>query len=149
MAYRNVIVGTDGSTTAAEAVRQAGELAAASGARLVVVTAYTPGEGPGRNVPEQEVPAELRWVLTDRAQAEELAGLGRQVAREAGATDVVVRAAAGEAAEVLLEAATDHDADLIVVGSRGMSSPARFILGAVASTIAHHAPCDVLVVHTT
>jgi len=52
-------------------------------------------------------------------------------------------------AEVILEAAGDFLADLIVVGSRGLTSHAHFILGSVAASVAHHAPCDVLVEHTT
>ncbi|MBV8979461.1 MAG: universal stress protein, partial [Acidimicrobiia bacterium] len=42
MPYRNVVVGTDGSETAEYAVRHAAQLAKANGARLTVVTAYTP-----------------------------------------------------------------------------------------------------------
>jgi nucleotide-binding universal stress UspA family protein len=62
---------------------------------------------------------------------------------------VVVQALEGEPSQVLLDAARDFDADLIVVGSRGLTSHAHFILGSVASSVAHHAPCDVLVAHTT
>jgi nucleotide-binding universal stress UspA family protein len=50
---------------------------------------------------------------------------------------------------VLLTVASELDADLIVVGSRGLTSPARFVLGSVAGSVAHHAPCDVLIVQTT
>ena len=61
----------------------------------------------------------------------------------------MVQALEGDPAHVLLEAAKDFDADLIVVGSRGLTSHAHFILGSVAASVAHHAPCDVLVAHTT
>jgi len=37
----------------------------------------------------------------------------------------------------------------IVVGSQGLTGAARFVLGSVASSVAHHAPCDVCIVHTT
>jgi len=147
MSYRSVIVGTDGSATAELAVRHAGGLAAAHGARLVVVTAYEPH---GDHLAFSEsAPEELRWMLTDREQAEELARHGRTIAAEAGATGVVVEASAGSPADVLLDAAADHSADCIVVGSKGLSGAARFVIGSVASSVAHHAPCDVLVVHTT
>jgi nucleotide-binding universal stress UspA family protein len=49
---------------------------------------------------------------------------------------------------VLIDVAEEFGADAIVVGSRDLTGVARFILGSVASTVAHHAPCDVLVVHT-
>ncbi len=148
MTYTSIVVGTDGSDTAERAVGQAAALATADGSRLVVVTAYTPGKGPASSVSANDVPSDLRFTLTDRVQAEELAERGRVLARAAGAAKVVVQAMPGEPAAVLLSAAADFGADLIVVGSRGLTGKARF-LGSVASTVGHHAPCDVLVAHTT
>lgn len=147
MPYRNVIVGTDGSATAELAVRHAGELAKAEGARLVVVTAYEPHGD--ELVETSNAPRDLRWMLTDRVQAEELARKGRTIAAEVGATGIIVEAIAGSPSHVLLEAAKDHGADCIVVGSKGLTGAARFVMGSVASSVSHHAPCDVLVVHTT
>lgn len=149
MTYTSVVVGTDGSETAARAVAQAAALAASADARLVIVTAYTPGEGPAHGIDPDAVPADIRFALTDRVQAEELVEAGRAQAHAAGAPKVVIQALPGHPAEVLLEAARDFAADLIVVGSRGLSSHAHFILGSVAASVAHHAPCDVLVAHTT
>ena len=149
MTYASIVVGTDGSPSAERAVGEAAALAAADGARLVIVTAYTPGETSMRDVPEDEVPEDIRHVLSDRVQAEELGARSRQAGKDAGVAKVVVQAVAGEPADVLLEVARDFDADLIVVGSRGLSSHAHMLLGSVAGTVAHHAPCDVLVAHTT
>lgn len=149
MAYGSIVVGTDGSETAARAVGAAAGLASADGARLVVVTAYAPGASSALAQSADDVPADIRHVLTDRVQAEELAEKGRQSAKAAGVGSVTVQALPGEPAEVLLEAAKDFDADLIVVGSRGLTSHAHFILGSVAASVAHHAPCDVLIAHTT
>lgn len=149
MTYSSIVVGTDGSASADRAVGEAATLAAADGARLVIVTAYTPGEISVRDVEADELPEDIRHVLTDRVQAEELGGRGRQAAKDASVAKVVVQAVAGEPADVLLEVARDFDADLIVVGSRGLSSHARLVLGSVAGSVAHHAPCDVLVAHTT
>ena len=147
MGYQSVVVGTDGSTTAEKAVREAGGLAAESGARLVVVTAYEPH---GDVLAESQVaPKDLRWMLTDRSQAEELARRSAAAAKGEGAPRVTVQAIAGSPADVLLEAAVDFGADCIVVGSKGLTSHAHFVLGSVASNVAHHAPCDVLIVHTT
>jgi nucleotide-binding universal stress UspA family protein len=145
--YRNVVVGTDGSETAETAVRHAGRLAGLFEARLVVVTAFEPkGDELARDA---QAPEEIRWMLTDRAQAEERAVRGKRLAMEEGATKVMVQSVAAEPANAILDAAKDVDADLIVVGSKGLTSPARFVLGAVANTVSHHAPCDVLIVHTT
>jgi nucleotide-binding universal stress UspA family protein len=148
MTYRNIIVGTDGSETAEKAVRHAAQLAKEAQARLVVVTAFTPAEGVA-SAEADRVPDDIRWMLADRSQAEERARHGRSLANEEGAKGVVVQTGEGDPAEVILEAAKDFDAELIVVGSKGLAGAARFILGSVASSVSHHAPCDVLVVHTT
>jgi nucleotide-binding universal stress UspA family protein len=148
MTYTSIVVGTDGSATAERAVQHAGQLAKDHGARLVVVTAYEPQDDP--LVKESEgVPEDIRWALTDRVQAEEKAVHGREIASELGLKGIVAQAIAGSAPDVLLEAAQDFGADVIVVGSKGLTGAARFVLGSVASSVSHHAPCDVLIVHTT
>ena len=134
--YRTVVVGTDGSETAQLAVRHAGKVAADNAARLVVVTAYEP-HGDELVAKEAQAPEDIRWALTDRVQAEELAQKGRAIAQEQGATGIVAQAIAGSPADVLIEAAHDFGADVIVVGSKGLTS-----------SVSHHAPCDVLIVHT-
>ncbi len=144
MTYRTIVVGTDGSDSARRALERSAALAAADGARLVVVTAFE-GHDAASN---DSVPADVRWMLTDRNQAERHARDGRTVAHDSGVEDVVVQALEGDPASKLLETADDFDADLIVVGSVGLTNSTRFILGSVASTVLHHAPCDVLVAHT-
>lgn len=147
MPYRSIVVGTDGSDTATEAVRHAAELATAFDAELLIVTAFAPNPAAVARA-QQEAPEELRWRITDSAAAEQRVATGRRVATEAGAANVRCRVEAGDPAGVLIDVAEDVAADVIVVGSKGMASPARFILGSVPNTVTHHAPCDVLVVHT-
>jgi nucleotide-binding universal stress UspA family protein len=147
MPYASIVVGTDGSDTAELAVKHAGQLAKDHNARLVVVTAYEPSDD--QLVKESEgVPDDIRWALTDRVQAEEKAVHGRTIAAELGLKGVVAQAIAGSPPDVLLEAANDFNADVIVVGSKGLTGAARFVLGSVASSVSHHAICDVLIVHT-
>jgi nucleotide-binding universal stress UspA family protein len=144
MTYRAIVVGTDGSGSAHRAVEQAIELAAADQARLVIVTAF---ERTDAKVDER-VPVDVRWIATDPNEAERHAREGRRLAAEQGVGDVVVQALEGDPADELLEAADTFAADLIVVGSVGLTGSTRFLLGSVASSVLHHAPCDVLVVHT-
>jgi nucleotide-binding universal stress UspA family protein len=146
-AYRHVLVGTDGSATAGEAVRHAARLAAACDATLTIVTGFTPDPA-GVARAQEEAPEEIKWRITDSAAAEEKVGAAEREARAAGATDVQQRTGSGDPAGVLLDAAEAVGADVIVVGSKGMASPARFILGSVPNKVSHHAPCDVLIVHT-
>ncbi|MBC7974511.1 MAG: universal stress protein, partial [Myxococcales bacterium] len=53
----------------------------------------------------------------------------------------------GPPAQVLTDAATRGDHDLIVVGAHGKRGFRRLLLGSVAETTVSHAPCSVLVVH--
>lgn len=146
MTYRTVVVGSDGSSTAELAVRTAAETAASHGARLVIVTAYSPQrEEASRG---QAVPDDLRWAVTDVNQAEERVADGRALASAAGVERTITHAVPGNAADVLLDAAESFSADLVVVGSRGLTRSAHALLGSVASSVAHHAPCDVLIVET-
>lgn len=52
----------------------------------------------------------------------------------------------GDAALGILDVAEKVGADLIVVGARGRGAVARFVRGSVSTRVAHHSPCDVLVV---
>jgi nucleotide-binding universal stress UspA family protein len=145
--YENVVVGSDGSATAELAVQCAAEVAAEHGARLVIVTAYKPR---GNEMALQStVPDDVRWALSDVNQAEERVRHGRQLAVAAGVQRTVTHAVAGSAADVLLGAAETFFADLIVLGSKGLTSGTHAALGSVAASVAHHAPCDVMIVRTT
>ncbi len=159
MTYACVVVGTDGSATAERAVRHGAQLAAVDDARMVVVTAFEPehrsameqlaGIDPSESSHRQAAaPGDLRWMLTDRGQADGVAQRARVIAKEAGVGGVVIQSDEGDPAEVLIDAANFYDADLLVVGSVGLVGAKRFLLGSVASSVLHHAPCDVLVVDT-
>jgi nucleotide-binding universal stress UspA family protein len=145
--YRNVVVGTDGSETAELAVRHAAELAKAFGGRLTVVTAFTPDpEEESKRL--QQAPEDVRWAITDATEADERARRARTMAKDIGVDDVVLRVESGDPASLLIDAADDSGGDVIVVGSKGMTSAKRFVLGSVPNKVSHHAPCDVVIVHT-
>ena len=122
--YALVLVGTDGSDTAARAVQRAADVSQACSARLMV--AYVGEVEPGREV-------------LDRATAT-LAGM---------VPPPETRLLAGDPADALLGLAAAEQADLVVVGNKGMSGAQRFLLGSVPNKVSHRATCDVLVVHTT
>lgn len=149
--YRRVLVGTDGSATSDLAVRHAAELAVASGAELVVVSAYLRDAQHERDLAEQREadPEDLRWAVTDAGEAEDHLRVARGAAEAAGVAKVHTRAEEGDPADVLLSTAEELLADVVVVGSKGMTSAARFLLGSVPNKVSHHAPCDVLIVRTT
>ena len=55
----------------------------------------------------------------------------------------------GDPADAILDVAEEQEADLIVVGNKGMTGAKRFLLGSVPNKISHHAPCSVLIIRTT
>ena len=144
MGYRRVIVGSDGSATAELAVREAAKLAAAFGAEVVIVTAYSPD--PETAKAHDSAPEEIAYLVSDVHAAEELLAGAKAAALAAGAPKVRIHAESGDPATILINAAEELSGDLIVVGSVGMTS--RFALGAVPNKVTHHAPCDVLIVQT-
>ena len=146
MAYRNVVVGTDGSETAERAVRDAARMAASFGARLTIVTAYM-HDVAAESRARADAPDDLQWAITDVATADDKAKRGRVIAQKEGVGEVRIHTEPGDPASAIIDAAQSTGGDLIVVGSKGMSSPTRF-LGNVPNKVSHHAPCDVLIVHT-
>jgi nucleotide-binding universal stress UspA family protein len=141
--YRHILVGTDGSATAGDAVRHAAELAIACDAKLTVMSAYT-----RRDTTPALTLADDEWMVTDAAGANDHVLAGQEVARKVGVTKLGGRTEAGDPASALLDVADDVHADLIVVGSRGMAATTRFLLGSVPNRVSHHAPCDVIIVRT-
>jgi len=144
--YHHVVVGTDGSATAAQAVGHAAQLASACRAKLTIVSAYTRRDA---NLAELSAPpGDDDWVATDAAGAEDHVIAAQAIARARGAEQVAGRTEAGDPAAVLLDLASEVGADVIVVGSRGMAAASRFLLGSVPNRVSHHADCDVVIVRT-
>jgi nucleotide-binding universal stress UspA family protein len=139
----SIVVGTDGSDTAQIAVDHAAELARALGAKLHIVSAYTPV---AVRVNTSGAPEGEEWSVGPDLLGEEVLARARATVSE---VEVETHACRGDAAEALIETAQDVNADMIVVGNRGMTGTRRFLLGSVPNQISHHAPCSVLIVRTT
>ena len=148
MGYRNVVVGTDGSETAEKAVAHAAQIAKTFGARLTIVTAYVHDKMKEARKAEP-LPFELQWIAKDVNEAEARAKRGKALAKKLGVTDVKIVTGASDPAMALIEAAETSGGDLIVTGNRGITQATRAIKGNVPNKVTHHAPCDVLIVHTT
>ena len=145
--FDRIVVGTDGSETAAEAVRTAIELAKMTGARLEIVSAYEP-------VPQARLKEEGRGSAatsrTSSTRARTSSSFSTRPQRgqegEGGGRHPPAR---GDPADAILDVAEENKADLILVGNKGMTGARRFLLGSVPNKISHHAPCDVWIVRTT
>jgi len=146
--FRSIVVGTDGSETATEAVRQAVELARSVGGRVQLVSAYEPVSGQRLREEAQQVPGDLEWMVNPRADVDATLEEAAEIAREQ-AVEVETHARQGDPADALLDVAEETKADLIVVGNKGMTGARRFLLGSVPNKVSHHAPCSVLIIRTT
>jgi nucleotide-binding universal stress UspA family protein len=146
--FRSIVVGTDGSETAKEAVRQATELGKSLGARLNVVSAYEPVPEGRLRLERQDAPPDLEWSINPREDVEATLGVAAEGIREAG-VEVETFAREGDPADAILDVAEEQNADLIVVGNKGMTGAKRFLLGSVPNKVSHHAPCSVLIIRTT
>jgi nucleotide-binding universal stress UspA family protein len=123
--YQKILVGTDGSKTAAKAVDRAVDVARTTSAELTIFSVGPPAKA------------------TQVVEAE--------VARHAGSgVNLKTLVAKGDPVGALLDTARDGGFDLLVLGNRGMTGVTRFLrLGAVPNKVAHHIPCSLLIVKTT
>lgn len=133
---RRIVVGFDGSDAALRALGRAAEAVAPEGT-IVVVTVEAALRSPGAlsedllspEVDPAAVVEEARTFLGTRGDITVEAVLGK-----------------GDPASVIVDAARESGADLIVVGRRGRDFAARALLGSVAAHVVEWARCDVLVV---
>jgi nucleotide-binding universal stress UspA family protein len=146
--FGSIVVGTDGSQTAQEAVRQAVELAKSLGAELLLVSAYQPVSRVTVSHETRRMPDDLQWMVSAR---EDVATLLSEAAATAEAAGIPVQTfpRQGDPADAILDVAEERDADLIVVGNKGMTGAKRFLLGSVPNRVSHHAPCSVLIIRTS
>jgi len=146
--FKSIVVGTDGSDTATQAVRQAVDLATAVGAQIEVVSAYEPVPAQRLREERRETPEDLQWAINPREDVDATLEAAAALAREAG-VEVSVYPRQGDPADAVLDVAEEREADLIVVGNKGMTGAKRFLLGSVPNKVSHHAPCSVLIIRTT
>lgn len=144
--FKTIVVGTDGSATATQAVAKAAELARTCGSTVHVVSAFKPFES--LYVMPEALPTSVQAMIDPAAEAKAVVDEAAERMRGDG-VPTSTHTSPGDAASVLIEVAEAVEADLLVVGSQGMTGPARFLLGSVSNKVSHHAPCDLLIVRTT
>jgi nucleotide-binding universal stress UspA family protein len=145
--FKSIVVGTDGSDTANQAVRQAVELALAVGGSIDLVSAYAPVPAQRLSEERRQAPEDLQWAITPREDVDATLAGAAEIAQQAG-VPVEVFPRQGDPADAILDVAEERDADLIIVGNKGMTGAKRFLLGSVPNKVSHHAPCSVLIIRT-
>ncbi|MGZ4303375.1 MAG: universal stress protein [Solirubrobacteraceae bacterium] len=146
--FTRIVVGTDGSETAAEAVRQAVDLAKLAGAALSIVSAYEPVPKRRLEGEKQDAPPDVQYEIGPREDVNLVLDAAAAEARKEG-IEVQTHPVEDDPADAILNVAEETGADLIVVGNKGMTGAKRFLLGSVPNKVSHHAPCSVLIVRTT
>ena len=140
-----VAVGTDGSDTAAKAVEFALDLASRYEAKIVFLSAYKPVSEDRLKREARDAPEDVQWQINPAEDVEPALRDAEDAAREKG-LETASEAKEGEPAKVLVDLASTHGADVLVIGNKGMQ---RKVLGSVPNSVSHNAPCSVLIVKTT
>jgi len=147
--YSTIVVGTDGSDSSLRAVARAGALAGATGATLVIACAYLPDADSRDNARDSDVLREDAYQIVGSHPAEDKVRTAAEKAQAAGAEKVKTLAVKGSPVEALLDVCKRENADLLVVGNRGLNSVKGRLLGSVPADATRRSGVDVLVVHTT
>lgn len=134
-----ILVGIDGSKTSQMAARQAVELAEKMGSTVHFVTVVRDDDATVLKVSTDE------WEISNLLTAE--SNVRQFITTLKSDVDYTVAAVEGTPAKALISEAERIDADLIVVGNVRMQGVGR-VLGSVGNTVAHNAPCSVLIVKT-
>ena len=140
-----IAVGTDGSATATKAVEFALDLAEHYNARVVFVSSYRPVSEGRLRQEQKEAPQELQWSLNPAEDVEATLRDVEEMADQRG-LKWTSEAREGDPADVLVDLAEAHDADVLVIGNKGMQ---RRVLGSVPNSVSHKAKCSVMIVKTT
>ena len=133
-----VAVGTDGSETASEAVKQAAEFARRFDAKLVLLSAF-------KSEPPPTGTDETQWAYSPAAQLREILARTETEMNEQG-IECTTMVDEGDPGDVLVRLADDCGADVLVIGNKGIQ---RRVLGSVPKSVVHNADCSVFVVKTT
>lgn len=134
-----VVVGVDGSDNGARALRWAAELAAQTGGRLVVVHVFEPLAHLG------EVEPPVDFAVMEAAVKRRL---GEEWCAPCATLEVpyTTRVVEGDPADALIAVAAEEQADLIVVGSRGLSGVRSLVAGSTSTRLLHRSDRPVVVI---
>lgn len=141
--YSTIVVGTDGSKSSLLAVERAAKIAAAFDATLVVGCAYYETKEDASKTLRQD---SVTVLGTDPAQQN--LDKAAEHARAVGATKIETLVRPGTPVEALMHIVNETNADLLVVGNRGINSLTGRLLGSVPADVARQSGCDVMIVHT-
>jgi nucleotide-binding universal stress UspA family protein len=142
--FTKILIGSDGSQDALRAAHLAALIAQPTHAEVIVTNAFNLGAAVAFLAPDAMACSEVVVESGESAQKDILQRTSDFLAQD-GVT-CRTRAEIGHPVEATLRVAEEEKADLIVLGSHGLSGFQKFLLGGVADGVAQHAPCPVLIV---
>ncbi|WP_417809954.1 universal stress protein [Thioclava sp.] len=144
--FNTILAACDGSAQSEGALKKAIELARLSGAKLLILTVYrhhsmieaslSMVQGTKHATPDQAL----------QENATQIADAARAIAVQGGLAEVRAFVRSGQPTRAIVEFARKHEADLIVLGSRGAGSVDGYFLGSVSHKVTGLSPIPVLVV---
>lgn len=140
--YSNIVVGTDGTNSSLLAVERAAKMAAAFDATLIIGSAYYESEEEASKTLRQDSVT----VLGDDTAQKNLDAAKEFAEQWAKTVETKIRR--GTPVQALMEIVKEVDAELLVVGNRGINSLTGRLLGSVPADVARQSDCDVMIVHT-
>ncbi|MEW5425100.1 universal stress protein [Amorphus sp. 3PC139-8] len=143
--FRRILVPCDGSKGAEGALLKAIDLAKLCGSELILLTVYRHHSllEASFSMVRAEEPGNMDDIM--RGHATEVVEFAKRIAIDAGLKPRAF-VKAGQPARSIVAFATEHDVDLIVIGSRGLGSLEGYLLGSVSHKVTGLASCPVLVV---
>lgn len=141
--YNTIVVGTDGSKSSLLAVERAAKIAAAFDSNLIIGCAYYENQEQASKTLRQDSVT----ILGDE-KAEANLQEAKAHAEKFGASKVETAVRPGTPVQALMSIVNDNDADLLIVGNRGINSLTGRLLGSVPADVARQSDCDVMIVHT-
>jgi len=144
--FSTIVVGTDGSPDAEDALRAAAEMARVNpDTKIHVIGAYRPIPPDQLRSIMKSLPDEFKPLVYGTMRADSTMEAARAIMKVAG-VEAEYHEVDDHPTDAILNAAESYNADLIVVGSRGEGATKRLLHGSVSTNVLHHAPCAVLVV---
>lgn len=147
--YQNIVCAIDGSDLSTKALTHALGLAAKTGGKVTIVTVTEPSVivSPGAEmmmVDTSSIIADLDTAKAESAKA--TLTEAETLAKDSGIAVVKVHVANSTAADGIIHAAKEANADLIVMGSHGRRGLGRLLLGSQAAEVLSHSTLPVLII---
>ena len=144
--FTHILLASDGSEHALKAARVAADIATKFGAQLTLLSVFDPPVVRSPIVSPQEPPIDTTTLTRLAAETQDAVERRTgQVLEECG-TPYLCRRETGHPVDMIVRVAKKTQADLIVMGSRGLGGLESFLLGSVSDRVLHHSHCPVLIV---